>query len=120
MKETQMTSNKASTTKTMYLRNAKGHAVGCVVSRRVNSTIEQDLVEYEISVLNPVDKFNRKLGREIALGRLNTHPRELHISCKASGKQAARQILADIGGWPMGNSVPNRAIKAALTMLLAD
>lgn len=115
--------------KIMYLRDKTNQPVGCVAFRRVPSQDGQHLLEYELSVRNPVDRFSRKMGREIATGRLNTHPREIRVPELMSGQEASRQVLRHISqAYPIKNlpdgatmhtrdMLPARAIKAAQIML---
>lgn len=107
-----------SSLKIMYLRDKKDQPVGCVVYRRipVNADQTQHHLEYEVSVRNPLDRFNKKMGREIALGRLNTHPRETRIHSNSTGKEAVFAVLDQIANTP--SLLPARAIKAAKAMLL--
>ena len=55
----------------MFLRNKAGSPVGCIA---VDGPIQQGntyVLPYGLSVLNPLDKFDRALARNIAVGRLN-------------------------------------------------
>jgi hypothetical protein len=64
-----------------FLRDSKGQPVGCVVIRlgadcgSVNTyeNCRYVSVKYQFSVLNPEDRFNRTLAREIALARLQKY-----------------------------------------------
>lgn len=55
----------------MYLRDKNQQPVGCVA---IGLTRTMKNVKYGISVLNPVDKFDRKTARLIALERLVNQP----------------------------------------------
>lgn len=63
----------------MFIRNSKGHPVGCM-AYRVNPGISdfdralRGTIEFEVSTHNPLDPFDRALGRSIAEGRLMKHP----------------------------------------------
>lgn len=50
-----------------YLRNSKGNIVATVVTELDKG---ENLVFYGISIHNPVDKFNKQLGIDIAKGRM--------------------------------------------------
>jgi hypothetical protein len=53
----------------MYLRDVKQNPVGCLAISIIDGKIT-----YGLSVLNPLDKFDRKLARRIAVGRLTIAP----------------------------------------------
>ena len=48
-----------------YLKDKNGKYVGCVAS-----VPHEDTVAYSTSTLNPVDQWNRKTARSVAIGRL--------------------------------------------------
>src|SRR5277367_588359 len=79
----------------MYLRDAKGLPVGCVAIR-VSRGNRLSLIEYQISVLNPKDKFDRAVAREIALGRLDKRPLEVHVAFEPSMHQITEAVMVDI------------------------
>lgn len=58
--------------KITYLRNAQDRIVGCVASE-----VTDGYVRYGMSVYNPNDHFSKRLGREIAEGRLRHSYREI-------------------------------------------
>jgi len=53
--------------KYVYLRERNGQPVGCIAFR-VNKVDHR--IHFAVSTHNPVDKFDRELGREIAANRL--------------------------------------------------
>lgn len=57
-----------------YIRDSRGFPVACVAAVNVSN----DRAALGISVFNPSDKYDRVLGRKIALGRaqalINRHP----------------------------------------------
>jgi hypothetical protein len=100
-----------------YLRDPKGQPVGCLAIAPISLLVGSNgafanKVSYHLSVLNPADKFDRKLAREIATGRLLKNP-ECHtvpVPENADMHMVTRSVMADI----MDNkSIPTRAVKAA-------
>jgi hypothetical protein len=97
----------------MYLRDAKGLPVGCVAIR-VSRGNRLSLVDYQISVLNPKDKFDRAVARDIALGRLAKKPLEVPVSLDPSMHQVTEAVMIDIAEY---EGSPGRAVRAALLWL---
>ncbi len=94
----------------MYLRNRSGQPVGCVMIKRTPSEIQ-----YNMSVLNPEDDFNRVLARQIAKGRLDSHPRKIdNKQLNLSMHEITRAVMSDIERNIMA---PSRARKAAKNWL---
>lgn len=60
----------------MFLRNEMNHAIGCLAIRLNRSA---GTVEYNLSVLNPLDRFDRAVARQLAIGRLVEKPFALPI-----------------------------------------
>lgn len=97
------------TTKFMFIRNDKGHPIGCMAYRISNNTME-----FEVSTHNPVDPFDRKLGRFVAEGRLNRHPKHIAVTpCNDLLREAMVYLMAD-------PSVPERLKKAMGKKLSRD
>ena len=115
--------------KILYLRDKNFQPVGCVAYTRTTDGLSTDRVSYELSVRNPRDAldakgrtvgFNRTRAREIAIGRLHTHPISVLIASELTGELASDAILADIADRSpvFGVSqVSDRARKAARAML---
>jgi hypothetical protein len=57
----------------MFLRGKNNHPVGCMAMRSYPGVASTKVV-YQVSTLNPEDKFNRKMARHLALGRLVERP----------------------------------------------
>lgn len=62
-----------------FLRDSKGQPIGCVAIKTQNVGDHKEvmalcLVEYQFSVLNPLDRFDRTLARDIAAHRLDKKP----------------------------------------------
>jgi|GEM_PF-2732673 len=92
----------------MYLRDERYNPVGCVA---ISLTKNRQTVRYQLSVLNPVDKFERSLARHIALGRLVEKPIRLH---GFDGNQDNNEITyAVMQSILESKTVPTRAKKAA-------
>lgn len=91
----------------MYLRSMDGQPVGClaIVVDRANET-----ASYQLSVLNPADRFNRKVARQLALGRLLEVPRTVGVRKNATMHDISRAIMKHLIAV---KETPTRAVKAA-------
>lgn len=93
----------------MFLRDRRNSPVGCLAIT-VSSNMTE--VNYQYSVLNPVDGFNRALARELAAGRLVTKP----ISLSKGGPKfqgihdITRAVMLHLAHTSLA---PKRASKAA-------
>lgn len=101
--------------KIIYLRAPNGHPVGCVAMSydRANR-----VVSYQASFLNPRDKFDRYVARNIAVGRLATKARQAEIvgyshllSSDITTHDITKVVMIEISS--MMDGVPSRAVKAA-------
>jgi hypothetical protein len=92
----------------MFLRDNQYRPVGCLA---INVDRKNHRLNYQYSVLNPVDKFDRKEGRIRALGRLLDSPISIPF---ARGKAVTMHDvdLAVMSHLAKSNA-PSRAIKAA-------
>jgi hypothetical protein len=90
----------------MFLRDKKSQPVGCIA---IDTAMG---LSYSLSVLNPLDKFDRKLARTIALGRLHAgFSRFIRGGDISTMHAITRVVMQDIlTGRP---SAPSRARKAA-------
>lgn len=94
--------------KFMYLRASRSEQpVGCVAF-----SVEGDTLSYQLSVLNPADKFDRTKGRTIAGGRLATRPISVGVPGLADMDHheiltAVMQCVASTDG------APTRAVEVA-------
>lgn len=99
----------------MFLRNNKEMPIGCLA---IN--IDFGLITYAWSVLNPKDKFDRKLARDIAQGRLE---KALVLELKeAQVRGISNMSMHEISQMVMlhlsyNTSAPTRARKAAALWL---
>lgn len=66
--------------------------------------------EYQVSVLNPLDRFDRAIARQLALGRLAEAPFTVRIPTNASMDDITRAVMTDIAD---DNNAVSRARKAA-------
>lgn len=55
----------------MFLRDQKFQPVGCLAISHDRGT---NIVKFQLSVLNPADRFRRDVARQIAIGRLIEKP----------------------------------------------
>jgi hypothetical protein len=101
----------------MFLRNEKGHPVGCLAMFPGDQKTKTDKVSYQISVLNPNDDFNRKLARDIAVGRLKKRPVTVQLKSETqlSIHDSLKVVMEDLAA----SDMPNQAKKAALLWLRA-
>lgn len=91
----------------MFLRNYAGTPIGCVAIVLHRS---QGVVEYQTSVLNPVDRFNRAVARQLAYGRLVEQPLSVPVKKECSMHDVSYAVMSGIASNP---NLPSRAIKAA-------
>ena len=90
----------------MYLRAPDGSPIGCVA-------FNQDgiYLDYQVSVINPIDKFNREVSRSLAVGRLLSQPHTAYLSsANASKHDLIRKVMQTIERVP---ELPSRARRAA-------
>lgn len=102
------------TTRIMFLRAKDNNPVGCLAIR-INPRTK--FVEYQLSVLNPVDNFDRKLARQLALGRLEESPVTLRVPADPTMFDISVAVMRDLSAT---KSAPNRAQSAAKRWLLLN
>lgn len=91
----------------MYLRDEHFFPIGCVA---ISLSKNRSTVRYQVSVLNPVDQFERGLARHIALGRLLENPiRITGFDGQQDGFEVTMAVMESIEC----SNLPNRARKAA-------
>jgi hypothetical protein len=99
----------------MYLRGQNGHPVGCLA---IETNKQDSTIKYNMSVLNPEDKFSRALAKQIAEGRLEAVARTLKPSTRISPSgeltvhDVSYAVMNDIVTMGVGQ-FPARAVKAA-------
>jgi hypothetical protein len=91
----------------MYLRSETGHPVGCLA---IQMNRHDSVISYQLSVLNPSDRFNRAVARQLALGRLLEEPLKVKLSREATMHDISEAVMRDILAY---KDAPSRAIKAA-------
>ena len=104
----------------IYLRDSKKAPQACIA---VLYSPKNKRVAYGLSVLNPQDRFNRKVARELAAGRLALYGNEYHLDLSEAPEinchVITRSILIDLLTWEH-DQLPGRARKAAKRWLLAN
>jgi len=101
-----------------YLRDPKGNPVGCVAIRLSES---RRLAIYQLSVLNPADRFNRSVARQLALGRMVEAPLTARLPYDANGNVSKHTITeAVFRNIQDDHRAPARARKAARSWLRAN
>ena len=95
----------------IYLRDNKKAPQACVA---VLYSAKNKKVAYGLSVLNPQDRFNRKVARELAAGRLALYGNYLDLSevPEINCHVITRRILTDLLTWEH-EELPGRARKSA-------
>lgn len=100
----------------MFLRSPNGHPVGCIAIALNKAT---STVQYQVSVLNPSDQFNRAIARQLAIGRLVENPITITVRQDANRDEISFAIMEHIV--LSGNDrLPSRAVKAAKLWLSAQ
>jgi len=93
----------------MFLRGSDNHPVGCVAIESDRSSPNR--LSYQVSVLNPSDKFDRAVARQLAIGRLVEKPIVFHTSHNVENMHdISQEVMFDIANSP---TLPKRAVKAA-------
>lgn len=92
----------------MFLRDRQGLPVGCVA---ISVDRKNREVSYQYSVLNPIDSFDRRLARQLAIGRLIEKP----ITTPLYRGEVNMHIISDIvlSDLARSKTAPTRAVKAA-------
>lgn len=98
----------------MFLRDTKGHPVGCVA---INVDLKNHRLSYQMSTLNPCDRFDRKLARHLALGRLVEIPIKVSLPRnKLSCHEISMAVMIDLAT----SNAPSRMVKAAQQWIIAS
>jgi hypothetical protein len=95
----------------MYLRDRNGNPVGCIAIK-LHRHVEYDrcLVEYQVSVLNPLDRFDRATARQLALGRMVEAPLTVRVPADPTMFEVSSEVMRDIVS---DSGQPTRARDAA-------
>jgi hypothetical protein len=91
----------------MYLRNNKKQPIGCLA---VKLDRAKGLAFYNFSIQNPIDDFDRSIGRQLALGRMVESPLSVKIEKDANMHEVSYSIMTDLIKRDVS---PIRAVKAA-------
>jgi hypothetical protein len=95
-------------TRIMFLRTVDNTPCGCVA---ISLDRRNHRLNYQYSVQNPIDKFNRKLARQIALGRLIESPIPIPL---IRDMEVNMHMISELVMSHLANSnAPKRAIKSA-------
>ena len=100
--------------KIMYLRGTRSqYPVGCVAF-----SYDSYGVSYSVSIVHPDDKFDRKVAREIAEGRLLKSPYHIDINTDDfTSWEILAQVIFDIAN---NKYLPKRAQKVACEWIKAN
>lgn len=72
----------------MFLRGRNNHPVGCVAMQLFG-----DRAVYQVSTLNPSDNFDRRMARQLAIGRLVESPIHLVTGSQDSVHDTTKAIM---------------------------
>lgn len=99
-----------------YLKDANGHYVGCIAIRERPELQSGDryAVEYRVSTVNPLDAFDKDVGRQLALGRMLEAPYIVHVAHHPSMHEVGVVIMRDIA---KDSTLPSRVRRAAKNWL---
>lgn len=101
-----------------FLRDDRYQPVGCIA---INIDTGSADVLYGVSVKNPADRFDRKMGRRYAIGTMVEAPFVVqlpHNGGELTMHEITRHVMQDIVRLP--SQVPSRAVKAARLWLRHD
>lgn len=108
-------------TRIMFLRDRygsnKGNPCGCLAISLVptGGAKARNDIHYQVSILNPVDKFNRSLARQLARGRLQEKPFLIgNVSANATMHEITGIVMEAVA---LNDNLPKRARKAAFNWL---
>lgn len=97
--------------KIMFLRASNNHPVGCLAMRQMHNG-----VQYQLSTLNPSDNFDRRVARQLAIGRAVEMPN--FISYNKNDIQSFNDVVALVMEDIISRKeVPNRSKIAAQNWL---
>ncbi len=95
----------------MYLRDRSANPVGCIAIKLLNhGELNRCLIMYQTSVLNPLDRFDRPLARQLALGRMVEKPLTVRVPADPSMHEVTSAVMRDIAS---DSGQPTRARLAA-------
>ena len=94
-------------TRIMYLRDANYRPVGTLA---ITVNRQKNTAEYQLSVLNPLDKFDRREGQLKALERLVEKPITVLLPVNASMYDISEAVMYSLA---KSKTAPSRAVKGA-------
>jgi len=99
-----------------YLKDEHGHYVGCIAIRERPELQSGDryVVEYRVSTVNPLDEFDKDVGRQLALGRVMEAPYIVHVTRNPSMHEVGIVVMRDIS---KDSTLPSRVRRAAKNWL---
>lgn len=97
----------------MYLRDQNQAPIGCLAILLLN----KKLVQYGVSVQNPIDEFDRTLARDLAAGRILTNPGMVSARGLSGIHDITRAVMSDLS---KDSDAPERAQRAAKRWLKAN
>jgi hypothetical protein len=95
-------------TRIQFLRDSQLHPVGCLA---INLDLRNHRLTYQMSVLNPVDRFDRKVARQLALGRLVEAP--IAVTLPRGRELSMHDITEAVMRDVIRSKAPGRARRAA-------
>lgn len=106
-------------TRIMFLRDSygdnKSNPCGCLAISLVPSRALTNNIHYQVSILNPVDKFNRAVARQLARGRLQELPLVITgVDQGASMNDITELVMSAVA---TNEKLPKRARRAAISWL---
>lgn len=96
----------------VFLRDKNRNPVGCVA---MQVSKNKKAIRYQLSTCNPIDKFDRALARQLALGRLLDKPLTLKSALPLKSLHNVTAMVME--KLALDSSTPNRSQKAALRWL---
>lgn len=100
--------------KIMFLRGVNNFPVGCLAFSYTKSASNTSTIQYQISTLNPCDAFDRRVARQLAIGRVIERPISIQIDNNISYNEMVKRIMIDMVN---RSEVPNRSRSAAVKWL---
>ena len=75
----------------LFLRNLQGQPIGCIAMQLRGKSIV-----YGVSTLNPADQFNRRVARDLALGRLTRRPVKVSSPSEGTMFEKTRCVVESV------------------------
>lgn len=94
-----------------YLRDRSNRPVGCVAIKLGTPDLSGGVsASYQVSVANPLDNFDKKLARQLTIGRLIESPRTVHLPSMPNMHEVTKAVMRSI---KRDHDAPTRARVAA-------